>query len=59
MACPIGGVLIGDAMAGTGQCVHLLDTSIEGNRVIGGYLAGVTVEGLTDSGAMVKKVHAR
>jgi hypothetical protein len=51
--------LIGDAMAGTGQCVHLLDTSIEGNRVIGGYLAGVTVEGLTDSGAMVKKVHAR
>jgi hypothetical protein len=57
MLCPVAGVALGDATQQQGFCIYLLETAIDSNTVLGGNLAGIIVEGLTDPGASVRVSH--
>ena len=54
MLCPVAAIALGDATQQQGFCIYLLETAIDDNTVLGGNLAGIIVEGLTDPGASVR-----
>ncbi|MFM0336834.1 DUF6519 domain-containing protein [Paraburkholderia fungorum] len=53
IACAVAGIALGEWTDKTGACFHLLETALENNFVLAGFI-GIYVEGLTYPGATVR-----